>query len=148
MEYGDRRKFVRESLIPRVIRTQKTPSGLRLVFENSQSLRSDVELFVELESGCCGFLDFEITSGTEGLVLTIEGPDEAREVLASFLGAAAGSGSLLRAAEGSLSRTAEGSLLRAAEGSLSRTAEGSLSRTAEGSLSRTAEGSLSRTAES
>ncbi len=84
-EHRDRRKFVRESLIPKIMQTQKLASGLQLIFENTESLRSDVELFVELESQCCGFLNFEVASRSEGLVLTIEGPPEANEFLSKFI---------------------------------------------------------------
>ena len=84
-EHPDRRKFVRQSLIPKILQTEKIASGLQLIFENTESLRSDVELFVELESQCCGFLNFEITSRSEGLVLTIEGPPEASELLSTFI---------------------------------------------------------------
>ena len=84
-EHADRRKFVRESLIPRVLQSHEVGSGLQLIFENTASLRSDVELFVELESQCCGFLNFEIASRSEGLVLTIDGPPEANEFLSKFI---------------------------------------------------------------
>ena len=83
-EYRDRRKFVRESLIPKILETEKSATGLQLVFEDTDSVRSDVELFVELESQCCGFLNFAITSTSHGLVLTIEGPPEAKGILAKF----------------------------------------------------------------
>ena len=83
-EYRDRRKFVQESLIPRILQTRKLASGLQLIFANTESLRSDVELFVELESQCCGFLNFEIASRSEGLVLTMEAPPEANEFLSKY----------------------------------------------------------------
>ena len=83
-EHADRRKFVLESLIPKILQTHETGSGLKVIFENTESLRSDVDLFVELESQCCGFLNFEVASGSEGLVLTIEGPAEAKELLSKF----------------------------------------------------------------
>ncbi len=62
-------------------------SGLRLVFENTETLRSDVELFVEMESQCCGFLNFDITATDEGLELMIDGPAEAKDILAKFTSA-------------------------------------------------------------
>ncbi len=86
-ELRDRRKFVRESLIPKIKRSQTMESGLRLVFENAETLRSDVELFVELESQCCGFLNFDIKATDEGLELMIDGPAEAKDILAKFTSA-------------------------------------------------------------
>ena len=83
-DHRDRRKFVRESLIPKILATEKSATGLRLIFEDTDSVRSAVELFVELESQCCGFLNFAITSSSHGLVLTIEGPPEANGILAKF----------------------------------------------------------------
>ncbi len=83
-ELRDRRKFARESLIPKILQTKTLAAGFQLIFENTESLRSDVELFVELESQCCGFRNFEVASGSEGLVLTIEGPPEAKALLSRF----------------------------------------------------------------
>lgn len=83
-DHRDRRKFVRESLIPKILATEKSATGLRLIFEDTDSVRSAVELFVELESQCCGFLNFAITSSSHGLVLMIEGPPEANRILAKF----------------------------------------------------------------
>ena len=84
-DYRDRRKFVRESLVPKVLRSNKTTSGLELTFENTEELRSDVALFAELESQCCGFLSFSIASTEEYIVLTVDGPPEADDVLARFV---------------------------------------------------------------
>lgn len=83
-DHRDRRKFVRESLMPKILATEKSAACLRLIFEDTDSLRSDVELFVELESQCCGFLNFAITSSSHGLVLTIEGPPEANSILSKL----------------------------------------------------------------
>ena len=83
-DHRDRRKFVRESLIPKILATEKSATGLRLIFEDTDSVRSDVELFVELESQCCGFLNFAVASSSHGLVLTIEGPPEANRILVKF----------------------------------------------------------------
>ena len=86
-EYRERRRFVRESLIPKIQQSRKTESGLQLIFENTETLKSDVELFVELESQCCGFLTFEVTPKGDALELMIRGPAEAKDVLDKFVSA-------------------------------------------------------------
>ena len=44
--------------------------------------------FVELESQCCAFLDFEIRldAGAEEVTLSLTGPDGTKEVLGSLIG--------------------------------------------------------------
>ena len=83
-ENRQRRQFVRQSLFPKILHRREMTSGLQLVFEDSQSLRPAVEQFVALERQCCGFLNFDLASKREGLVLTIEGPAGARQILTKF----------------------------------------------------------------
>ena len=39
---------------------------------------------MNLERQCCGFLTFDLTTSDQSLILTIEGPPQARETLAMF----------------------------------------------------------------
>ncbi len=84
-EHRERRKFVRQALLPKILRTEKTASGLLLIFNKTEDLKSDVELFIELERQCCRFLHFDLKSGDTELLLTIEGPAEAKAVLSQFI---------------------------------------------------------------
>ena len=82
--YQARRLFVRKALLPKIIQKKKMSSGLLLTFKNSEAVLSDLQLFVKLESQCCGFLDFSTTILNNEVELSIEGPPEARDVLATF----------------------------------------------------------------
>jgi len=84
-ETRERRVFVRKALIPKALKVRETESGWHLTFENSEQLKSDVTLFVELESQCCGFLDYQISSDDAEFVLTIEGPPKALPILSGFI---------------------------------------------------------------
>ena len=83
-EFRRRRRLIRRTLLPHIVRTEKLTDGLRLVFPASDELSAQVRQFVDLERQCCGFLSFTITPSGEHLVLTIEGPPEAAGTLGMF----------------------------------------------------------------
>ena len=76
-----RRIDIRSTLVPRIVQTERLFDGLRIKFDDSVSLRKQVEEFVSLEQKCCGFLSFAISPPDEGLVLSIHGPPEASGAL-------------------------------------------------------------------
>ena len=86
-EFRQRRRLIREELLPHVTRIEKPAGGLRVTFPETSDLRAAVETFVGLERQCCGFLSFTIAPPGEGLILTIEGPPEARGTLDMFAAA-------------------------------------------------------------
>ncbi len=79
-----RRTNLRSTLVPRVVQTERLSDGFRIQFDDSASLRKQVEEFVSLEQRCCGFLSFAISPPDEGLVLSIQGPPEASGALELF----------------------------------------------------------------
>ena len=83
-ELEHRRTMMRETLIPHVVSIDTLEEGLRLVFHRTPEMQEQVETMVGLERQCCGFLIFDITTGSKDISLTIEGPPEARETLAMF----------------------------------------------------------------
>ena len=80
----ERRKMLRETIAPHIVSQQTLASGLRLVFARNETLHTEVENLVNLERQCCGFLTFDLTTSDQSLILTIEGPPQARETLAMF----------------------------------------------------------------
>ncbi len=79
-----RRTNLRSTLVPKVVQTERLSDGFRIQFDDSVSLRKQVEEFVSLEQSCCGFLSFAISPPNEGLVLSIQGPPEASGALELF----------------------------------------------------------------
>jgi len=82
-EQKTRRQFVREKLKPHMQLLKQSSRELRITFSTTIN-RSDVEEFVELESQCCGFLDFEIGTTERAVTLEIAGPVGAERVLEMF----------------------------------------------------------------
>ena len=79
-----RRTNLRSTLVPRVVQIERLSDGFRIQFDDSVSLRKQVEEFVSLEQRCCGFLSFAISPPDECLVLSIQGPPEASGALELF----------------------------------------------------------------
>lgn len=77
----ERRAMARDALVPHIVSTEREDSGLRLVFPDTEVLRSRVDAFVRLEQACCGFLTFTISPPSEGLRLLIVAPPGAESTL-------------------------------------------------------------------
>ena len=82
-ELRERRSLVRATLLPRVSAWQPLADGLRIEFEAVDGMREQIDEFVELERGCCSFLDFAVRDADK-LTLTITGPEEAAGVIGMF----------------------------------------------------------------
>lgn len=83
-EFRERRAFFRNSILSEVLNTSRTDSGIRMIFPGTKEVLAEVEMFVDLERQCCGFLTFEIETEGEGLALCVEGPPNAQETLDSL----------------------------------------------------------------
>lgn len=83
-EFRKRRRMMRESLRPHLLRSKRTATGLTLMFPDTESLRTQLAAFVGLERQCCGFLTFTISSEHEAVLLSIEGPPEAEATIEMF----------------------------------------------------------------
>lgn len=81
-ERRDRRKLVRKTIVPRMLKGELTDSGLRASFPNEA--RESVDEFVSLERDCCSFLTFSFQASDQDFTLTIEAPVEAKETLLMF----------------------------------------------------------------
>lgn len=80
-----RKAMLRTKVLKHLASTQELEHGFRLIFNETTELRTSLETLVELENQCCGFLSFTISSSQEGLLLSVEGPPEAKEIIETFL---------------------------------------------------------------
>lgn len=83
-EFAERRKMVRQKLLPAVTRIERPGTAVRFIFSQARVDRSDVEMFAAFERQCCGFLKFELSPVGEELALLLTGPPEAKPMLDAF----------------------------------------------------------------
>lgn len=86
-EFRQRRSMARKALLPHLVEARRLECGLRLVFPESDALRSKVEEFIALERQCCATLTFAASPPEEGLIVTIQGPPEAAATIELFANA-------------------------------------------------------------
>lgn len=86
-ELRDRIARIERDLLPRVTEVVELPNGFALVVPNEEGQLARLAEFVDLESHCCGFLDFEIhvPSHAKTLSLVLTGPEGTKEILGSLL---------------------------------------------------------------
>ena len=88
-EFRERRAMVRTSLVPHILDTHRTETGLVVLFPNTETMQVSVETFTGLERQCCGFLTFDVEQSEHGLTLVIEGPPHAQATLDALTSAIA-----------------------------------------------------------
>ncbi len=86
-EKRDRVEEVETRLFDDVLRIEELESGYTLWFAAESGRLQHLAEFVELESQCCAFLDFEIRleAGAREVALSLTGPEGTKEVLSSLL---------------------------------------------------------------
>ncbi len=88
-EFRERRALARRTILPKISNHHRTSNGLTLSFVDSAETRADVEKFVALEQGCCGFLTFRLdpkpASSNDVFGLAITGPVGATEFIDMFV---------------------------------------------------------------
>lgn len=61
---------------------RKTPEGtVRLVFDNTDGMESDIRALAERESQCCGFFSFDVQVSRDDVVLQVDAPADKAEYL-------------------------------------------------------------------
>lgn len=61
---------------------RKTPEGtVRLVFDNTEGMESDIRALAERESQCCGFFSFDVRVTNDDVVLEVDAPSDSAEYL-------------------------------------------------------------------
>lgn len=77
-EFKTRRALARKTIVTKVVAYDYISNGLKLSFSNSAETRAQVEEFIELEKGCCGFLSFDLAPApvtpTNPIELVVTGP--------------------------------------------------------------------------
>lgn len=73
------------ALARRALRSrQPIPEGTRLTFEASADTERELRAVIAAESRCCAFLQLDLRSYHDALILDITGPDEAEPIIAGL----------------------------------------------------------------
>jgi hypothetical protein len=73
------------ALAARALRSREaTAGGERLVFADSGETERELRAAIAAEARCCAFLRLDLRRGSDGLVLDISGPEEARPIIAEL----------------------------------------------------------------
>jgi hypothetical protein len=93
-ELRARLEQIRVDLLGAVVAVDDLDSGYRFWFESSSDRLRQLAEFVDFESQCCPFLDFEISLKSEAKVvaLSLTGPDGTRELLKAMVESASANG--------------------------------------------------------
>ena len=75
-----------QSLVAEAAGRDEVEGGVRLRFSPATGLAARIATLAEAEQGCCGFFDFALAIGPEGLSLTVTAPAEARSMVDALLG--------------------------------------------------------------
>ena len=88
----ERRALLERELVPAIAGWDELDTGYVLWFDRGEGRLATLARFVELESECCAFLDFEIRlrSGGERIALELTGPDGTKEMLRPLIESASG----------------------------------------------------------
>ncbi len=86
-EKRERRAMLERELVPNIQEVVELADGYLLWFDRAEGRLAAIASFVELESRCCAFLDFEIRVGSTGdrIALQLTGPDGTKELLKPLL---------------------------------------------------------------
>jgi hypothetical protein len=76
--------FLHENLL----RRSATPRGVRLELRPRPAVAAELDALVAAERECCAFLTMRVRRAGDRLVLEVDAPAEAREIVAAMFGAA------------------------------------------------------------
>lgn len=81
-EKRERRAVLEREIVPAIVEVTEVDSGYVLWFDRTEGRLASLARFVELESRCCAFLDFEIRldAGSELIALELTGPAGTKEM--------------------------------------------------------------------
>jgi hypothetical protein len=82
-EQRERKAMLERELVPNIQGVTERVDGWVLWFDRAPGRLASLATFVELESRCCAFLDFEIRveSGGDRIALELSGPEGTKEML-------------------------------------------------------------------
>jgi hypothetical protein len=81
-----------QSLVAEAVGRDEVDGGVRLRFAAAPGLAARIAALAEAEQGCCGFFDFTVALGPDGVSLTVAAPAEARSMVDGLLGGGRGRG--------------------------------------------------------
>ncbi len=87
-ELQKRKKEVLASLKAKVVEKEEVANGYQYKFDGSNELLDELVQFIKTERACCNFFTFQLTieDNASPVVLTISGPDGAKEFIESEMG--------------------------------------------------------------
>ena len=87
----ERRALLEREIVPAVAGVDEVDGGYVLWFDRAEGRLATLARFVELESECCAFLDFEIrlAGGSGRIALELTGPEGTKEMLQPLIEAVA-----------------------------------------------------------
>ena len=82
-EKRERKAMLERELVPNLQEVEERADGYVLWFARTEGRLAAIASFVELESRCCAFLDFEIRVESNGdrIALMLSGPEGTKELL-------------------------------------------------------------------
>lgn len=87
-EFALRRNEARQKILKAVKSARRVKNGVEITFKNSNTIRRDIEAFVELEKECCSFLDFASSirgDRKDEFILLISGAPESAATVEIFV---------------------------------------------------------------
>jgi hypothetical protein len=82
-----RRAMLEREIVPAIVDVTEVKDGWVLWFDRAEGRLASIARFVELESRCCAFLDFEIRLDADGerIALALTGPAGTKEMIAPLV---------------------------------------------------------------
>lgn len=88
-EVRQRKILARQIILPKIVEYHRAENGVDIQFANTPETFSEVEEFIVLEKGCCGFLSFDLAPKpiptNEPIKLKITAPSDAMKFIDIFV---------------------------------------------------------------
>ncbi|WP_415158729.1 hypothetical protein [Maritalea sp.] len=78
-------KRFRTELVPHILERELLVNGAKFVFSNTDSAKQSVERLVSIDMGCCTFLNHEVETFDDTIVLTVTSEGEGIALAQQFL---------------------------------------------------------------
>ncbi|MBL4766542.1 MAG: hypothetical protein JKY94_02315 [Rhodobacteraceae bacterium] len=78
-------KRYKTELTPHVLKRERLADGARLTFTAVPGMRENIERLVEMDKGCCAFLEHQIESDSQTVTLTVRGQGQGIALAQEFL---------------------------------------------------------------
>lgn len=75
----------RKEIALHILKRERLSNGARLTFTNSPELRKSIDRLVELDKGCCSFLDHRVETVGDSIILEVTGEGSGVPLAQGFL---------------------------------------------------------------